>query len=194
MSHTLVQDGRTQASTLQCVIRNFGVERSYLFLAHYFSVVLVCTLLTRRTGEVLRELCGFRSFSTSDCRATRESWLCFGHGGKFSFRRALAGLRCSCLPQADGTAKLHNAVIGLIARTMPYSTALGNKTEGRRRRSLGCMSQAPYPIEQLRGASLAYVGSNVLSSMVVYSPSFGLQELLHGLFCKTLLCGLLSVK
>ena len=100
----------------------------------------MCALLTRRTGEVLRELCGFRSFSTSDCRATRESWLCFGHGGKFSFRRALAGLRCSCLPQADGTAKLHNAVIGLIARTMPYSTALGNKTEGRRRRSLGCIS------------------------------------------------------
>ena len=48
------------------------------------------------------------------------------------------------------------------------------------------MFQAPYPIEQLRGASLAYVGSNVLSSMVVYSPSFGLQELLHGLFIECL--------
>ena len=77
----------------------------------------------------------------------------FGHGGKFSLRRALAGLRCSCLPQADGTATLHNAVIGLIARTMPYSAALGNRPRDVGEGLLGCMFQAPYPIEQLRGAS-----------------------------------------
>ena len=76
-----------------------------------------------------------------------------GHGGKFSFRRALAGLRCSCLPQADGTATLHNAVIDLIARTMPYSAALGNRPRDVGEGLLGCMFQAPYPIEQLRGAS-----------------------------------------
>ena len=51
----------------------------------------------------------------------------FGHGGKFSLRRALAGLRCSCLPQADGIAKLHNAMIDLIARPMQYRAALGNR-------------------------------------------------------------------
>ena len=116
------------------------VERSYLFLAHYFSILVVCTPLARCTGEALGEICGYRSFSTSDCRATRESWLCFGHGGKFSFRRALSGIRCSSSPQGDGKAKLQNALIGQIARTMSYSTAFGNKTEGRRRRSLGCIS------------------------------------------------------
>ena len=31
------------------------VERSYLFLAHYFSILVVCTPLARCTGEALGE-------------------------------------------------------------------------------------------------------------------------------------------
>ena len=74
-----------------------------------------------------------------------NSWLCFGHGGKFSFRRALSGIRCSSSPQGDGKAKLQNALIGQIARTMSYSTAFGNKTEGRSEKVFGLQLKHPTP-------------------------------------------------
>ena len=60
-------------------------------------------------------------------------------------RRAWAGLMCSCLPQADGTATLHKAVIDLIARTKQYSAALGNRPRDVREGLGVAMFQAPYP-------------------------------------------------
>ena len=64
---------------------------------------------------------------------------------KFSFRRALSGIRCSSSPQGDGKAKLQNALIGQIARTMSYSTAFGNKTEGRSEKVFGLQLKHPTP-------------------------------------------------
>ena len=68
-------------------------------------------------------------------------------------RRAWAGLMCSCLPQADGTATLYKAVIDLKARPMHNRTALGNRPRDVREGLGVAMFQAPYSLEQLRGAS-----------------------------------------
>ena len=75
--------------------RIFGVERRYLFLPRYFSVVLVWSPPDKEYWWSLEGLCGYRCVSTSDCRATGEPWLCLGHGGKFSF--VVHGLG-SCVP------------------------------------------------------------------------------------------------
>ena len=131
-------------------------------------------------------------FSTSDCSATRELYsYVLGYGGLFSFRRAQAGLRCSCLPQADGTATLYKAVIDLIARTMQYSAALGNRPrdvgEGL---GLHVTSTLPHRATQRCKLSLSWLQRGVFNGVfffiptrclqwctMVYSSSFGLLHM-----------------
>ena len=73
-----------------------------------------------------------------------------GHGGCSPSSCISLGAYVSRLPQADGTAMLI-AVIGLKARPMSNRAALGNRLSLESLRV--AMFQAPYPIEQLRGAS-----------------------------------------
>ena len=72
-----------------------------------------------------------------------NSWLCFGHGGKFSFRRALSGIRCSSSPQGDGKAKLQNALIGHLLVLSPTVLLLVTRPRDVREKVFGLQFKHP---------------------------------------------------
>ena len=62
----------------------------------------------KRYGEVLCDLCGYRSVSTSDCQTTREFIDHVGHGGKILFSSCLVWDNGDpSLPQGRWPSKLH---------------------------------------------------------------------------------------
>ena len=107
------------------------VERSYLFIAHYFSLFVVCTHLARSTGEALGDICGYRSVSTSDCRTTREFLAMFWPWRQILFSSCLVWDKVILPTTGRWQSKVIKRFDRPFARTKSYSTAFGNKTEGR---------------------------------------------------------------